>query len=281
MPAMIVDPSKCTKCGVCLKACPSGIVSFGDTGLPEMDVRLASNCIECGHCALFCPASANSLSFLSAEKMVPANTLEMPSERAALNLIKTRRSIRRFKDESVPKDVIAEIFEAVRMAPTASNSQPVRWIVAHDSSLTKEIVNLILCWMREEIFKNPTSPVALLGAHMIAKAREGEDGLLRGAPHAAIAVVPKSYRWPEDGSIALTYFELAAHGMGVGACWGGFLTMAVRKFAPLREFLGIGEDEHICGAQMFGYPALEPVRQFPTRKAPDITWLEPKAAENE
>ena len=143
MPAMIVDPSKCTKCGVCLKACPSGIVSFGETGLPEMDIRLASSCIECGHCAVFCPESANSLTFLSAKNMVAADTLEMPSECAALNLIKTRRSIRRFKKDVVPESAVSEIFEAVRMAPTASNSQPVRWIVSHDLSLTKEIVNLI------------------------------------------------------------------------------------------------------------------------------------------
>ena len=127
--------------------------------------------------------------------------------------------------------------------------------------------------MREEIFKDPTSQLALLGAHMIAKAKEGTDGLLRGAPNAAIAVVPKSHRWPEDGTIALTYLELAAHSMGVGACWGGFLTMAVRNFAGLREFLEIAEDEHVCGAQMLGYPEIKPTRQFPPREDVNITWL--------
>ena len=83
-------------------------------------------------------------------------------------------------------------------------------------------------------------------------------------------VLPKDYEWQEDGAIALTYFELAAQACGVGACWGGFLTMAVRNFPELREFLGIKEDERVCGAQMFGWPAAKPVRLFPHRKL-DVT----------
>jgi nitroreductase len=142
-----------------------------------------------------------------------------------------------------------------------------------DPEKTKEITNLILCWLREEIFKDPTSQIAIIGASMIAKAKAGEDGLLRGAPHAVIAVVPKDHMWPEDASIALTYLELAAHAIGVGACWGGFLTSAVRNFKGLREYLGIGEDEHVCGAQMIGYPAIKPTRQFPPRREPDIEWI--------
>ena len=273
MPSMTVDPSKCTKCGTCVKVCPAGIVKVGDTGLPEMDVRLAGRCIECGHCALFCPESANCLSFLKNDEMVASADLGMPSASEALNFLKTRRSIRRFKSEPLPQDVFDRIFEAVKNAPTASNRQPVRWIVSSDPEKTVKITNLILCWMREEIFKDPTSQIAIIGAAMIAKAKAGEYGLLRGAPHAVIAVVPKDHMWPEDASIALTYLELAAHAMVVGACWGGFLTAAVRNFKGLREYLGIGEDEHVCGAQMIGYPLIKPVRQFPPRKKQNIEWI--------
>lgn len=273
MPSMTVDPSKCTKCGTCIKVCPAGIVKFGGTGLPEMDIRSAGRCIGCGHCALFCPMSANCLSFLKYDRMVAADSLALPDAEEALNFIKTRRSIRCFKSEPLTQEVFDRIFEAVKNAPTASNRQPVRWIVSLEPEKTKEITNLILCWMREEIFKDPTSQTAIIGASMIAKAKTGEDGLLRGAPHAVIAVVPRDHMWPEDASIALTYLELAAHAMGVGACWGGFLTAAVRKFRGLREYLGIGEDEHVCGAQMVGYPLAMPFRQFPPRIRQNISWI--------
>lgn len=268
-----VDSSKCTKCGICVKACPVSIIEFGESSYPEMNPKSSPYCVECGHCVLFCPTCANSISFLKGDSLVKVSDLALPSEEAALNLLKTRRSIRRFKQEALPDDVIGEIFDTVKMAPTACNDQPVRWIVSADPEKTKEITNLILCWMRGEIFKDPMSPLSLVGASMIAKAKEGEDGLLRGAPHAALAVVPKSHRWPEDGAIALTYLELAAHSLGVGACWGGFLTMAVRASEDLRKYLGISEKEHICGAQMFGWPVFKPVRQFPQRREINITRL--------
>ena len=273
MRSMTVDPVKCTRCGICLKVCPAGIVKFGETGLPEMDVRGSANCIECCHCALFCPESANSLSFLNNEEMEKASGIKMPSAEEAMNFIKTRRSIRRFKKEPLSREIFDQIFDAVKLAPTASNQQPVRWIVSEDPEKTKEITNLILCWMREEIFKDPTSRISLIGASMIAKAKTGEDALLRGAPHVAVALVSKDHMWPEDASIALTYMELAAHALGVGACWGGFLTAAIRNFEGLRDYLGISPDEHVCGAQMLGYPLLRPARQYPTRKKLNISWI--------
>ena len=268
-----VDEKKCTKCGLCVRICPAQIINFGDLGLPEMNARLEGRCLQCGQCVLFCPACANELSFMKAEDLVKCADLPMPTEEAAQNLLRTRRSIRQYKDEPVTREQFEHIFTTVRQAPTAVNLQPVRWIITADREKTKETANIILCWLREEIFKNPTSPTAIFGAAIIEKARGGADILLRGAPSLAIAVVPKSHRWPEDGVIALTYFELAAHAMGIGCCWGGYLTTAIRAFKGLREFLGITEDEHVCGAQMVGWPAIKPVREFPARKEAPIHWI--------
>lgn len=273
MPSMIVDTAKCTKCGICLKVCPVGIVQFNESGFPKIEAKASARCIKCGHCVLFCPESANCLSFLRKEEMVAVSDIKMPSAEEAMNFIKTRRSIRRFKEEPLSGKVFNKIFDAVKLAPTASNKQPVRWVISADPEKTKEITNLILCWMREEIFKDPTSRISLIGAAMIAKAKAGEDALLRGAPHVVVAVVPKNYMWPEDGSVALTYLELAAHALGVGACWGGFLTVAIRNFGGLRDYLGISSEEQICGAQMLGYPLIRPIRQYPTRDLQNISWI--------
>ena len=65
LPSMTVDPSKCTKCGTCVKVCPAGIVKVGDTGLPEMDVRLAGRCIECGHCEDVCPQKIEIIQWMN------------------------------------------------------------------------------------------------------------------------------------------------------------------------------------------------------------------------
>ncbi len=268
-----VNMEKCVKCGVCIKACPAGIVQWGDLGYPEVDEKRAGRCIGCGQCVMMCPSCADELSFMKDAQTVRAAELKLPSEEEALNLIMSRRSVRMFKDETIPRETFEKLFNVVRQAPTAVNSQNVRWIVTLDPAKTKEVTNLILCWFREEIFKNPTSRAALLGAGMIAKAKEGDDRLLRGAPHVAIAVTPAEYGWPEDGAIALTYLELAAHAMGIGCCWGGYLTTAIRSFKGLREYLGIGEDEHVCGAQMMGYAALKPARLFAPRREVKVDWI--------
>lgn len=273
MNLLIVDQSRCTKCGTCIKECPAGIVEFGEDGYPRLSESRAGRCIDCGQCVLFCPSEADVLSSMNKGELVSASEVKMPGAEEALNLLKTRRSIRIFKNEPLPRGVFEKIFDAVRQAPTAVNSQNVRWIVTENPDKTKEVVNLVLCWMREEIFKNPASPAALLGAAMIAKAKVGEDAILRGAPHIAVAVVPKSYKWPEDGVIALTYLELAAHALGVGCCWGGYLMTAVRNFKGLRDYLGIGDDEYMCGAQMMGTPAVRASRQYAPRREMQINWI--------
>ena len=152
-----VNMEKCVKCGVCIKACPAGIVQWGDLGYPEVEEKRAGRCIGCGQCVMMCPSCADELSFMKDAQTVRAAELKLPSEEEALNLIMSRRSVRMFKDETIPRETFEKLFNVVRQAPTAVNSQNVRWIVTLDPAKTKEVTNLILCWFREEIFKNPTS----------------------------------------------------------------------------------------------------------------------------
>ncbi|MDI6810706.1 MAG: nitroreductase family protein [archaeon] len=56
-----------------------------------------------------------------------------------LELIKTRRSIRRYKKESVPEDSVKQILEAGRWAPSASNSQPWEFIILRDGKIKEEV----------------------------------------------------------------------------------------------------------------------------------------------
>ena len=261
-----VNMEKCVKCGVCIKACPAGIVQWGDLGYPEVEEKRAGRCIGCGQCVMMCPSCADELSFMKDAQTVRAAELKLPSEEEALNLIMSRRSVRMFKDETIPRETFEKLFNVVRQAPTAVNSQNVRWIVTLDPAKTKEVTNLILCWFREEIFKNPTSRAALLGAGMIAKAKEGDDRLLRGAPHVAVAVTPAEYGWPEDGAIALTYLELAAHAMGIGCCWIGS-----HKREAIAEILNVAEPERILYLVALGHPAESPVSEDVTDES-DISY---------
>lgn len=291
-----VDDSKCTRCGRCAGLCPVGIISLVGDDVPRVSQAQAVTCIKCGQCVVFCPTRANSLAFQDDAELIRAQDLAMPETDCALNLLKTRRSVRCFKSEAVTEKDFSRLFDTVSMAPTAGNNQTVRWIVTQNREKTEEVENLMRCWLhgglfnepvglrqrytrarrcrlRGILFNEPASHMGIIAARFLAKVKAGEDMSLYGAPNLIIAVLPKSYDCSEDGVIAMTYIELAAHAMGLGCCWSGLLTTALREDKPLRKCLGISEDEQICGAQMIGYPAYEPARQFPPRKTPTISWL--------
>ncbi len=62
---------------------------------------------------------------------------------AFLELVKKRRSIRRFKPDSVPDEYIEKIIEAARWAPSGANSQPWEFVVIKDQETKDKIVDLI------------------------------------------------------------------------------------------------------------------------------------------
>lgn len=273
MSFMHVDDFKCTRCGICAELCPVGIISLQGEGVPAVGYAQAAACIKCGQCVIYCPTCANSLAFQDEDEVIRVSDLELPGTEAGLNLLRTRRSVRRFKPDAVSEREFAKLFDTVKMAPSASNSQAVRWVVTRNREKTEEIQALVLDWFRGVIAEDRASRMGIVGAYAIAQAAKGKDMILRGAPNVVIAVTQKDVGMPEDGVIALTYVELAAHAMGLGCCWGGFLTAAARQYGPLREYLGISDDEYFCGAQMMGYPELLPSRQFPPRKNPNISWI--------
>jgi len=57
-----------------------------------------------------------------------------------LNIIKTRRSIRKYKLQEVPEEQINKLLEAARWAPSAVNTQPWKFIVVRDNEIKKKIV---------------------------------------------------------------------------------------------------------------------------------------------
>ncbi|KON33657.1 MAG: hypothetical protein AC479_03765, partial [miscellaneous Crenarchaeota group-6 archaeon AD8-1] len=61
-----------------------------------------------------------------------------------LDLILSRRSIRRYEDKDLPEEVLQQILEAGRQAPSAVNRQPFRFIVVNDYSLLKNLCDNVI-----------------------------------------------------------------------------------------------------------------------------------------
>lgn len=73
-----------------------------------------------------------------------------------LELVKNRRSIRRFKPEPVPKETVEKILEAARFTPSAGNSQPWEFVVVEDPETKRSISKNIALKLKEEVKTDPT-----------------------------------------------------------------------------------------------------------------------------
>ena len=72
-----------------------------------------------------------------------------------LNLVKTRKSVRRYKSDPVPEGVLEKILEAGRQAPSAGNSQPWEFVVIKDPENKKKVSKGIALQIKEEVGKDP------------------------------------------------------------------------------------------------------------------------------
>jgi len=140
--------------------------------------------------------------------------------------IKTRRSIRKYGKEPVPEEMLKQVLEAGRLAPSADNSQPWNFIVLRDGKLRKEIAE-----------------VATYGK------------FLADAPLGiAVVVDPRASTNPvADGAIATYNMLLAAHALGLGACWIGTYGSAYED--RVKEMLKIPKEKRLLSIISLGFPA--------------------------
>ena len=114
-----------------------------------------------------------------------------------IEAIRTRRSIRRYTDDPVPDDVLAEILQAAMSAPSAGNQQPWQFILVADRALREAIANF-----HPYAQMVPEAPVAIVVC--------GDLRLERYTGY-----------WVQDCSAATQNLLLAAHAKGLGAVWVG------------------------------------------------------------
>ena len=154
-----------------------------------------------------------------------------------LELIKTRRSIRKYKPGPVSEEEINKILEAGRWAPSADNSQPWRFIVLRSQEVRKKLADT-LTWGR----------------------------FLSEAPLGiAVTVNPRASSRPvEDGAAATQNILLEAHSLGLGACWIG--TYGGRNEESAKRVLNVPEGDRLLSVIAIGHPAESPQK---TRKEVD------------
>jgi len=264
MSQISVDTQLCKKDGACVEVCPSRTLAIDERGFPEEvpDGR----CILCGQCVAVCPTNALTHTGLPDEPFLPAPE-SLPDPALIDGFLMSRRSVRTFRQRSVDKETLEAVLDVARRAPTATNSQSLRWIVIADAEKVRALSAETMNWLRIS-GANPT-----LLERWEKQWETGYDFILRGAPALVVACAPAEYDWAkQDGAIALTFLELAAEARGLGVCWAGYLTRVAGVHEPLRQALSVPEGYAVCGGLMLGHRKFA-YRRIPPRKPLSVQWL--------
>jgi nitroreductase len=122
--------------------------------------------------------------------------------------IKTRRSVRKYLQKQIPDEKLEMIFEAARLAPSAANRQPWRFVVVQDASRKKALAAAA----NNQTFLSDAAAIV-----------------------TAVGDPEASARWHErDPMIALEHIALAAAALGYGTCWiGAFDEDAVKHLLKI------------------------------------------------
>ena len=149
-----------------------------------------------------------------------------------LEILKNRRSIRKYKDKKVEDEKIEQLIQAALLSPTSRNFYSWEFIVVDD---------------KETIEK-------------LSKAKVSGSAFLKDAPLAFVVLGDPQVSdvWVEDASIASIIIQLVAQSLGLGTCW-----IQIRKRGHdgditsedyVRDLLGIPEGKKVESIISIGYP---------------------------
>jgi nitroreductase/NAD-dependent dihydropyrimidine dehydrogenase PreA subunit len=270
MGLLSINTQKCKKDGFCIQDCPTAIIHTSETGFPDIVPGGEFRCLDCGHCVAVCPHNALSHIRIPIEQSPVIQEGLCLNEPQAVQFLRSRRSVRHFKDKPVETAKIQKLIETARYAPTGGNGQLVEWLVISDRSRIKEIAGLTIGWLRE-LVKNPqvvaASPYLPVA---IASWDAGNDSVLRGATAIVTAMAPKeAMNGTVDLTLALSYLDLFAPVLGLGTCWAGLLQGAMLNAPAVKAAVGIPESYPHHYPIMLGYPEFG-FHRLPERKAPKI-----------
>ena len=134
------DADLCERCGSCVMACPVAIPRQEEKGaIPKVDEADLQNCIRCGHCVAICPQGALSHSHFPEGTVNPIRFEHVPTYDQALELIRSRRSRRAYKDRVVERELIEKVLDAARCGPSAHNDQSTEFVVVQDKKILDDI----------------------------------------------------------------------------------------------------------------------------------------------
>lgn len=260
---VVIDEKKCIGCGLCAADCIAQNIVI------EEKAHIKKECFQCGHCVAVCPKGAVSIPEydMADVEEYNAESFTLQSE-AVLHSIKFRRSIRNYKPEAVPEDVLRMLAEAGRYTATAKNSQSNGFVFVQKEmgELKDRVWQFIDDIAHKDIREIDKAFLPYLVFNQRRKKDATDDYLFRNAPVVLYVVSDSAL----DAGLAAQNMEMMGVSLGLGMLYNGYLARVSDANAELKEWLGIA-DRKICACMLLGYPAVHYARTAP-RKPAEIIW---------
>jgi nitroreductase len=169
-----------------------------------------------------------------------------------MQAIRDRRSIRKYRSEPVTEEALHTILEAVRRAPSWTNTQCWRLIVVRDSVMKKKLADLLRTG-RPDGKNAATEAVRNAPVVVVACAERGLSGFWSGDRKGMPATDKGEWWFMFDLALAMQNLTLAAHALGLGTVHVGLFDVD-----EVARILGVPENIAVVELMALGWPDEKP-----------------------
>jgi len=279
-----VDQGKCILCRLCAIECPA------KTSLDNLRSNQQSEiCDKCFHCYAICPENAILINGLNEEQSEKTLAIQYTD---LLDLLKKRRSHRKFRDKLLPQDLIDQLTDAARYSPTGGNYQELSITVLTNQGKIKELEKEITVYYDKIIHLLRIPVVRFLMKYfgdakvketakdkqffkkikgIYSRLKNGEDQIFWDAPMVMIfhtnRLLPTAY---EDCILAAYNVVLSAAALDIGTCFVSLSQQAISSSKKIKKLINIPLKNHVFQVLIAGYPSIK-YRRIPPRIEKNVT----------
>lgn len=252
MPIIGIDYNKCTLCRTCLTACPRFLYQEKEEKTQIEFAGPVKRCVLCGQCIAQCPEEA--ILYEGMGEAISVENVGTPekivSYEKAYNFLASLRSIRRYKPDKVPDELLKKVIRAMEYAATGANMRSEKFFIVSDKSKLKEFSDAVI----EEICKDQILS-AQFSEQLRRHSKHFQYPIYFDAPH--VIFVSSNLNIMTGGfniGNIITFGRLAAQSLGLGTCWNGWTQLAIERNKEIKRIANI--KGIVVAAFTIGYPDL-------------------------
>ncbi len=284
-----IDYEKCSKCGLCVKDCISGVIQQKND---KPVVCHPDWCNRCGHCLAVCPNRAVIHEKLAKGTPPPRIQKKLLQPKAYNEIVRSRRSIRHYKPGPLSQEILEKVLDLARFSPTASNAQNVQYTVITQKKLMNDASKRIFEFgeriyriytrgsiqglnklLKDQVTVKSLARYAQNWDYYQKQVAEGRDLLFHHAPALILIHAPRGQGFGRDNClIAGLNIANYAHTLGLGSCFIGILVMAMQIDRSFNKKFKIPKTHRVYAALTIGYPAIQ-YTHHTVRKPFKVQWL--------